>query len=64
MNITTLLRPFAARVPAAYKALACISPWFAKKCGTATGIVVTGSSVGGIIFPIMISRLTKSKGYP
>lgn len=28
------------------------------------GIMVTGSSVGGVIFPIMINRLIKSTGYP
>lgn len=28
------------------------------------GIMVTGSSVGGVIFPIMISRMIKSTGYP
>jgi MFS family permease len=28
------------------------------------GILVTGSSVGGVVFPIMISRMVKSAGYP
>jgi hypothetical protein len=28
------------------------------------GIMVTGSSVGGVIFPIMISRMIQSTGYP
>jgi MFS family permease len=28
------------------------------------GIVATGSSVGGVIFPIMITRMIKSSGYP
>lgn len=28
------------------------------------GIMVTGSSVGGVIFPIMISRMIQSVGYP
>lgn len=28
------------------------------------GIMVTGSSVGGVIFPIMITRLIQSVGYP
>lgn len=46
------------------KALACVSTWFSKKRGTAMGIMVTGSSVGGVIFPIMISRMIKSTGYP
>ncbi|TRX89970.1 hypothetical protein FHL15_009071 [Xylaria flabelliformis] len=45
-------------------AVACVSTWFAKKRGTAMGIMVTGSSVGGVVFPIMISRLIDSVGYP
>ncbi|KAI0445802.1 major facilitator superfamily domain-containing protein [Xylaria telfairii] len=45
-------------------AVACVSTWFAKKRGIAMGIMVTGSSVGGVIFPIMISRLIDSIGYP
>jgi MFS family permease len=28
------------------------------------GIMVTGSSVGGVVFPIMISRMIQSIGYP
>lgn len=28
------------------------------------GILTTGSSVGGVIFPIMISRMIQSTGYP
>ncbi|KAI8653440.1 MFS domain-containing protein [Fusarium keratoplasticum] len=32
--------------------------------GAAMGIMATGSSVGGVIFPIMISRMIKSTGYP
>jgi MFS family permease len=46
------------------EALACLSTWFSKKRGAAMGIMVTGSSVGGVIFPIMISRMIKSSGYP
>lgn len=28
------------------------------------GIMATGSSVGGVIFPIMINRMIQSNGYP
>jgi hypothetical protein len=28
------------------------------------GIMVTGSSVGGVVFPIMISRMIQRTGYP
>ncbi|KAI1184911.1 major facilitator superfamily domain-containing protein [Nemania serpens] len=45
-------------------AVACVSTWFAKRRGTAMGIMVTGSSLGGVVFPIMISRLIDSIGYP
>ncbi|KAK3361577.1 major facilitator superfamily domain-containing protein [Lasiosphaeria ovina] len=45
-------------------ALACISTWFNKKRGAAMGIMATGSSVGGVVFPIMISRMIKLNGYP
>lgn len=53
----TLTTPF-------IQAIACLSTWFVKKRGLAMGIMVTGSSVGGVIFPIMISRMIKSTGYP
>ncbi|KAL1840931.1 hypothetical protein VTK73DRAFT_3624 [Phialemonium thermophilum] len=41
----------------------CIPGWFFKKRGAAYGVVATGSSLGGIIFPIMISRLINQVGY-
>ncbi|KAI0975858.1 major facilitator superfamily domain-containing protein [Xylaria arbuscula] len=44
-------------------AIASVGTWFAKKRGLALGIMVTGSSVGGVVFPIMISRLITSVGY-
>ena len=46
------------------EAIACVSTWFNKKRGLAMGILVTGSSVGGVIFPIMISHMVQSTGYP
>ncbi|RLL93511.1 hypothetical protein CFD26_100012 [Aspergillus turcosus] len=44
--------------------LAFVSTWFSKKRGAAIGIMVTGPSVSGVIFPIMISRMMPSTGYP
>ncbi|CAK7204205.1 hypothetical protein SEUCBS139899_006959 [Sporothrix eucalyptigena] len=44
-------------------ALSCIPGWFNKRRGIAYGIVSTGSSLGGVIFPIMVSRLIDSIGY-
>lgn len=40
-----------------------IPTWFERKRGLAYGIASTGSSIGGVIFPIMISRLITSVGY-
>ncbi|KAJ5987991.1 major facilitator superfamily domain-containing protein [Penicillium waksmanii] len=45
-------------------ALACVATWFSKKRGAAMGIMATGGSLGGVIFPIMISRMIQSTGYP
>ncbi|KAF7555094.1 hypothetical protein G7Z17_g2421 [Cylindrodendrum hubeiense] len=44
--------------------LTSIATWFDKKRGAAMGIMATGSSVGGVIFPIMISRMIERNGYP
>jgi MFS family permease len=44
-------------------ALSCIMGWFDKKRGIAYGILSTGSSLGGVIFPIMINRLIREVGY-
>ncbi|TVY91703.1 Fujikurins efflux protein [Lachnellula willkommii] len=45
-------------------ATACIAGWFDKKRGIAYGIATSGSSLGGVIFPIMISRLIPRIGFP
>ncbi|OAA36625.1 Major facilitator superfamily domain, general substrate transporter [Metarhizium rileyi] len=44
-------------------ALNTISGWFNKRRGAAFGILATGSSLGGVIFPIMVSRLIAQVGY-
>ncbi|KJR84280.1 monocarboxylate transporter [Sporothrix schenckii 1099-18] len=44
-------------------ALSCLPGWFSKRRGLAYGILATGTSVGGVIFPIMVSRLIDSVGY-
>ncbi|KAL2140412.1 hypothetical protein VTI28DRAFT_3832 [Corynascus sepedonium] len=38
-------------------AFACVSQYFQRKRATALGIVVSGSSIGGIIFPIALSKM-------
>ncbi|KAF4460079.1 Major facilitator superfamily domain general substrate transporter [Fusarium albosuccineum] len=45
-------------------ATALIAGWFDKKRGLAYGIATSGSSLGGVIFPIMISRLIPQVGFP
>jgi MFS family permease len=47
-----------------YPAISSISTWFLKKRATAFGIVASGSSLGGVIFPIMIQRLIPRIGFP
>ncbi|CAI4215868.1 unnamed protein product [Parascedosporium putredinis] len=44
-------------------AINVIHGWFDKKRGAAFGIVATGSSIGGVVFPIMVSRLIREVGY-
>ncbi|RMZ42099.1 monocarboxylate transporter [Aspergillus flavus] len=45
-------------------AVSCIPSWFSKKRGAVYGIVSSGSSIGGVIFPIMISKLIRILGFP
>ncbi|PWY68683.1 monocarboxylate transporter [Aspergillus heteromorphus CBS 117.55] len=43
--------------------MSAIPSWFDQRRGTAYGIVATGSSLGGIVFPIMVDRLIKEVGF-
>lgn len=40
-----------------FPAFAAVPQWFDKKRGAAMGIAVAGSSIGAIVFPIILSRL-------
>lgn len=40
-----------------------ISNWFAKKRGTALGIVLTGTSFGGVLIPLISTPLIQSYGW-
>ena len=40
----------------------CIAGYFDKKRAAAFGVVATGSSTGGVVFPIMVSRLIDRVG--
>ncbi|KAL4861278.1 hypothetical protein BDV12DRAFT_208164 [Aspergillus spectabilis] len=42
----------------------CVISWFHKKRAFAVGIVAGGSSLGGVIFPIMINHLIRNIGFP
>ncbi|KKZ68780.1 hypothetical protein EMCG_00993 [[Emmonsia] crescens] len=45
-------------------AIVTVSQWFSTKRGLAVGVASCGSSfVGGVIFPIMVSRLVESHGF-
>ncbi|EEH22759.1 hypothetical protein PABG_04970 [Paracoccidioides brasiliensis Pb03] len=44
-------------------AIVTVSQWFSTKRGLAVGLASCGSSLGGVIFPIMVSRLITSHGF-
>ncbi|KOC10502.1 monocarboxylate transporter [Aspergillus flavus AF70] len=44
-------------------ALSAVSAWFNRKRGIAFATLSTGSSVGGVIFPIMVDRLIAKVGF-
>ncbi|KAK5116888.1 hypothetical protein LTR62_006609 [Meristemomyces frigidus] len=46
-----------------YPAMSTISTWFFRRRGMAFGIVASGSSLGGVVFPIMIQRLIVEVGF-
>ncbi|KFA66905.1 hypothetical protein S40285_02319 [Stachybotrys chlorohalonatus IBT 40285] len=44
--------------------MSSIVTWFFKRRATAFGIMVSGSSLGGVVLPIMMTRLTDQIGFP
>lgn len=46
-----------------YGAMSSVSTWFYKRRAFALGITASGSSLGGVIFPIMIRRLIVTVGF-
>jgi MFS family permease len=47
-----------------YPAVSALVTWFLKRRSFALGIVASGSSLGGVIFPIMIQKLIPQIGFP
>lgn len=46
-----------------YPAFSAVVTWFYKKRALAVGIAASGSSLGGVIFPIMVQRLVVEVGF-
>jgi MFS family permease len=47
-----------------YPATSTVPTWFFRKRGFAYGIIAAGSSLGGVIMPIMVQRLIPEVGFP
>jgi MFS family permease len=47
-----------------YPAMSSVTTWFFGRRAFAIGIVASGSSLGGVIFPIMTERLIPQVGFP
>ena len=43
--------------------MTAVGSWFDKRRALAFGILSTGSSTGGVIFPIMVNHLIRKAGY-
>ncbi|KAJ9144716.1 major facilitator superfamily transporter protein [Pleurostoma richardsiae] len=41
----------------------CVAGWFNHKRGAAFGILFTGSSIGGVVFPILVTHLIRDVGF-
>ncbi|KAF2008729.1 MFS transporter, MCP family, solute carrier family 16, member 10, partial [Aaosphaeria arxii CBS 175.79] len=45
-------------------AISCVATWWDKKRGMAMGITAAGSSLGGVLFPIIVSKTAPKIGFP
>src|SRR3978361_1447618 len=46
-----------------YPSMACVVTYFFRRRSLALGIAATGSSIGGVIFPVMVENLIPSVGF-
>ncbi|MCJ1412412.1 hypothetical protein MMC19_006506 [Ptychographa xylographoides] len=47
-----------------YPAMSSVSTWFFHRRALAFGVMASGSSLGGVIFPILVQRLIPNIGFP
>ena len=47
-----------------YAAMSSIGTWFYRNRATAFGVMASGSSLGGVVYPIMVSKLIPKIGFP
>ncbi|PIL29481.1 MFS general substrate transporter [Ganoderma sinense ZZ0214-1] len=53
------------RHPASFNpSIAVLGHWFRRRRATAIGVALGGSSIGGVIFPILLQRLVPVVGFP
>jgi MFS family permease len=47
-----------------YAAMNCVGTWFFHRRATAFGVMTSGSSLGGVVLPIMVTKLIPEIGFP
>jgi MFS family permease len=47
-----------------YPAMSCLPTWFFRRRALAFGIAASGSSIGGVVLPILVQRLIPQIGFP
>ncbi|OAL35773.1 hypothetical protein AYO20_04923 [Fonsecaea nubica] len=46
-----------------YPSMSCVVTWFFRRRSLALGLGATGSSIGGVIFPVMVQKLIPEVGF-